>query len=551
MVRRRDRGRLGERTGGLALAPVVLFVALFALVPAAAVIASGTGSEGGVGPALSALASDPITGRSIENSLLQGGLSAAVAFGLGLPAGVFLGRYRWPGHRAVRSVLLIPFLLPTLVVVLGVLDLVGPGGILSGPVPALSVFGRGIPAVVGANLLYNVPIVVLLTAAACEAAPVALEETAATLGASPARVFRDAWGASAIAGASAGGLLTFLFSALSFAPPLLLCGTRCYTVEGRIWQLAYASLTPSFSEAWVLSFVLVLMFLAPTVAYLALLSRLRARPGRTAVRPRPVPWRSPFALVGAGATLLILAAEAALLLSVGARAIAPPGGGPPGHAWAELFASSTATRLGLPATGALLNTLGFATAAAGLALVLGLLAGAAVARRPRRASALGVLLFVPLLLSPIVVAAGLRTIWLPLLGGLPNTWLLIVIGQTVLALPFALQSLELPLSGLPPAAAESARTLGASRWGAFLDADLPRVKEGLVTATLFAYALGLGEFTATYLLVTPQYVTLPVAVYDLAAVRQFPVADAAAGLLLVLSLAVFAAVSLGGRRVEL
>jgi thiamine transport system permease protein len=71
-----------------------------------------------------------------------------------------------------------------------------------------------------------------------------------------------------------------------------------------------------------------------------------------------------------------------------------------------------------------------------------------------------------------------------------------------------------------------------------------------MTAGLFAFALGLGEFTATYFLVTPNFTTLSVAVYDLQGLRQFPLAEAAAGLLLVVSLAVFAAVHYGGRHAE-
>ena len=126
-----------------------------------------------------------------------------------------------------------------------------------------------------------------------------------------------------------------------------------------------------------------------------------------------------------------------------------------------------------------------------------------------------------------------------------------IVSQAVLALPFALQTLTIPLSGLSASLRESAQSLGATRFGAFLDADLPRVRDGLITAGLLAFALGLGEFTATYFLVTPRFTTLPVALYGLSETRQLPLADAAAGLLLVLSLAVFLALSLGGRRVEL
>jgi thiamine transport system permease protein len=530
------------------LAAVVGFVALFVLLPVADLFVVSVTSAGGL-PGAARLLGNPVTLRAVDNSLFQGAVSAGIAVALGYPAGVFLGRYSWVGQGAVRSILLVPFLLPSLVVVLGVLDLFGPTGLVTSVVPGLTVFGGGIPAIVGANFLFNAPIVVLLTAAGCEVAPAALEETVVTLGGSPGRAYLETWAAPSARGAAAGGLLTFLFSALSFAPPLLLCGSRCYTVEARIWELDQTLLEPA--AAGVLALAMVLLFLAPTAAYLYLVARLRSSPGRQAPRRRPVPWRSIVGPSLAAVTMLLLAAEVALLAAVLYRGVVPPGSRAPGSAWVELFSPSTTQRLGISVVGTVGNTLFFASAAAAIALVLGILAGFAVVRRPVRAALLGLILFVPLLVSPIVLAFGLANFWRPLLGGLSTVWFLVIVSQATLALPFALQSVDLPLAGLTPAAAEAARTLGASRWGAFLDADLPRAKAGLVTASLFAFALGLGEFTATFFLVTPRFTTLPVALYGLQNARQFPVADATAGLLLLLSLAVFAALSVGGRRVEL
>jgi thiamine transport system permease protein len=530
------------------LAPIVAFVALFALLPASLLFADALASAGGLSGVESILA-DPENVRAVSNSFLQGGVSAGFAVALGYPAGVFLGRYDWPGRAALRSFLLVPFLLPSLVVVFGVLDLFGPAGVLSARLPALSVLGSGLPAIVLANLLFNVPIVILFTATGCETSSPALEESVATLGGAPARAYLDVWGPPTWVGAFAGGLLTFLFSALSFAPPLLLCGPGCYTVEAQVWFLDTLGLQPT--AAGVLSVAIVALFVVPTAAYLWVLGRLRAggrSNGRSVRRPFSL---SPVAVGLAVETAAVMVGVAALLGAVLYRTLAPVGGGGVGSAWTQLFSSATTARLGISVVGAVGNTLFFASVAAALAIVLGVVSGYAVAHRPVRAGALGLLLFVPLLLSPVVLAFSLAQFWRPILGGESTVWFLVIVSQATLALPFALQSLEIPLAGLGPEEREVARTLGATGWGAFLDADLPRVRDGLVTAGLFAFALGLGEFTATYFLVTPTFATLPVALYTLSNSRLLPVADAAAGLLLLLSLAVFAVLVLGGRRVEL
>jgi thiamine transport system permease protein len=528
------------------LAPAVLFVALFTLLPVAILFATTLLGAGGLGPAGAILAS-PLNRDAVVNSLVQGGLSAALAVAVGYPVGIFFGRYEWRGRALLRSFLLVPFLLPSLVVVFGVLDLFGPSGLATGVFPGLAFLGTGLPAIVAVNLVFNVPVVVLFTAIGAESASVDLEETVATLGGSPWRAYRDAWGRPTWVGAAVGGLLAFLFSALSFAPPLILCGTRCYTIEVQIYSLEF-SLAPN--AAGVLALAMVLLFLVPTVLYLLLLARLRALPGR---RPsgRPLSWHRPLSVVLAAVTLVVLASILAVLGAVLYRSVAPFGGGTAGAAWAGLFSSTTTARVGVSVYGMVTNTLWFASAATVIAVLLGIVLGYAVVGRPSRTRALGVLLFVPLLVSPVVLALALATFWRPLLGGASNIWFLVIVSQAVLALPFALQSIEIPLSGLSPRAREAAQSLGASPWVAFLDADLPRVRDGLATAGLFAFALGLGEFTATNFLVTPQFTTLPVALYRLESARLFAASDAAAGLLLLLSLAVFAVLVVGGRRVEL
>jgi thiamine transport system permease protein len=532
----------------LILAAVVAFVALFSLVPSLLLFGSSIAESGGWN-GVAAVATDPLNVRAFDNSFLQGGLSALLATALGYPAGVFLGRYRWPGRAAVRSMLLVPFLLPSVIVVLGVSDLFGPAGILSRAVPDLSIFGGGIPGIVAANLFFNVPVVMLFTAAGCESASVELEETVASLGGTPVRAYLETWARPSWAGAVAGGLLTFVFSALSFAPPLLLCGERCYTVEVRIYSLDQVLLAPP--AAGVLAALTVALFLVPIAAYLTLLRRLRPTARERTYVPRSFPPRSPVAWLLAAPTAGVLVAESALLGTVLYRSVVPPGGGTPGASWLALFAPATTARLDISAVGVVENTLFFAGLATVFALVIGLASGFLVVRHRTWAPALGLLFFVPILLSPVVVAYSLAAFWRPLLGGSTNVWVLIVVSQSILGLPFALQSLEIPLTSLPRSAAEAAEALGASRWGAYVDAELPRVRGGIWTAALFALALGLGEFTATYFLVTPRFTTLSVAVYGLTNDRLFPVADAAAGLLLVVSLAVYLALAVGGRRAEL
>ncbi|MHB1435557.1 MAG: ABC transporter permease [Thermoplasmata archaeon] len=526
--------------------PLLAFLVAFVLLPVSGVVASAFPAAASLS-GWATLFADPLNRDALWNSLVQGGLSAGASALVGYPVGVFLGRYDWPGRRLMRSLLLLPFLLPSLLVVLGIADLFGPGGLLLGGAPGLGFFGRGVGGIVAVNVAFNAPMVALFTAVGAESASGALEESLASLGARPGRVYREVWGPPSWWGALAGALLAFLFSALAFAAPLLLAGPAQYTLEDRIWSLDQILLNTG--GAAMLATVTLAFLAVPTAAYLMLLPRLAPTGSRAAPRLRRRNL-SPVAGLLAGITAAFAAGELLLVGAVLDRTIAPAGGRSWGASWSLLFGPETTRSLGLSIPEATVNTLAFAGAAA--AIALGLALGFVFARslRPRTPSLLPALTLLPLLISPIMLAFALASVWEPILGGPREAWILIVVSQATLGLPFVVQSLSVPLAGLSAAPREAARTLGAGPWTAFTDVDLPRLRSGLTVAGLFAFAFGLGEFTATYFLVTPSFTTLTVAVYRLQGVRLPGVADAAAGLLLVVSAAAIALLALGGARVR-
>ena len=527
------------------LVPVAAVVTLFALLPVAVLFASGFASTSG---GWASVLRNPLNLAAARNSLVQGALSAMGAFVAGYPVGLLLGRYDWKGRTLAQGLLLAPFLLPSLVVVLAVQGLFGPAGYLGASLPALRPLGQGLGGIIAVNVVFNLPVVALLTAVGVESSSTALEETVLTLGGSPVTAYRDVWGIPSLVGALAGALLTFLFSALAFAAPILMCGPRCYTLEARVYSLATVLLQPS--AASLLAAAMVVLLAAPALVYLVVVYRIRRRSG--VVRRRPLRLREPLGVVLAGIAGVVVIGTGLVLAEVLLRSILPTQPGASwGAAWGDLASPRVASALGISAGGALVNTALFATAAALLALLLGVLTGYASTRRPAAATGVQFLLFIPLLLSPVVLAFALAQFWRPLLGGESTVWILIVLSQAVLALPFALQSLQVALLRLPSGPRESARLLGAAPFRAYVDADLPAIGGALLAAALFTFALGLGEFTATYFLAPPQFTTLPVLLYGLNGVRQVPAADAAAALLLLVSLGLLSAVSLGGRRVEL
>ena len=55
--------------------------------------------------------------------------------------------------------------------------------------------------------------------------------------------------------------------------------------------------------------------------------------------------------------------------------------------------------------------------------------------------------------------------------------------------------------------------LGASPWRVWREVDLPIVGRAMLVAATFAFAISMGEFSATALVARPEFPTMPVVIY--------------------------------------
>ena len=135
----------------------------------------------------------------------------------------------------------------------------------------------------------------------------------------------------------------------------------------------------------------------------------------------------------------------------------------------------------------------------------------------------------PLVLPPVVVGYTLLALfgrngpigaWLDALFGvtIAFTWQGAALASAVMAFPLMVRAIRLSLEAVDPRLESAARTLGASRTGAFATITLPLTGPGLLTAAILGFARSLGEFGATITFVANipgETRTLPLAIYSL------------------------------------
>jgi molybdate transport system permease protein len=186
---------------------------------------------------LGTLVTGPAALDALGLSLRTAVVATAACVVLGVPLALVLARTRFPGHAALRAVVLLPLVLPPVVSGLALLATLGRRGPVG---TVLEDLGIGVAfttaAVVVAHTYVALPFLVLSVEGALRVAGTRGELAASTLGASPSRAF---WVVTlpAIGPAVAGGaLLAFARSLGEFGATLTFAGslqgvTRTLPVE--------------------------------------------------------------------------------------------------------------------------------------------------------------------------------------------------------------------------------------------------------------------------------------------------------------------------------
>jgi iron(III) transport system permease protein len=457
---------------------------------------------------------------ALRGTLLTSTGASAVAFAVGFPLALLVGRTDVPGAGWLRAVFTLPSALPPFILGMGWISLANPrAGLLNlvlGP-GTLDIYGAvGISFVLGSAAI---PLVFLPTLATVERLDASLEEAARLSGATPLRAL---WAVSVPLGlpaATSGAALAFLFASSAFGVPYLLGVTASPPTPTLATRLYSEVLMGSggLGRAAVLSVELL------GLAGLVLLgSRRLACAGHVALpagkggsrRPMPLAWlRWPLAL-SAWAFAVVL-----VVLPLGAVALTSlqPVWGQFGafsvHHWHSVLSSARtldaaarSIELSLVAA-ALVTTLGLAVAWTRRSWLETL--GAAPYAVPGTVLALALL---------IAFSRDLRFIAFERVAfvlALGNTATLLLIAWVVKHLAFGVRNAVDGVAQLDPSLAEAARLCGATPRRAFFDATLPQLRAPLAAAFLVTFLTCMTELTVSVLLIPTGRDVLGTLLFDL------------------------------------
>jgi thiamine transport system permease protein len=495
------------------------FLGLFFAYPVGAIVVRGLRPDGhwqlGV---FGDVLRDPYQRRIAWFSLWQAAASTVLTLVVAMPMAALFARFEFRGRRVLWSLLLVPFVLPTVVVGAAFLALVGPKG-----TTGVDLHGT-IGLVLIAHVFFNVAVVVRTVGGLWGNLDPSLEEAARTLGASRWKAFREVTLPLLRPAIAAASSIVFLFCFTSFGVVLLLGGPRARTLEVEIYDQTARFLRLDIAA------VLAIVQLVGVGLALVLYARYQQRRSvQQALRPRSEVAHAPRTT---GERLFVASVLTGMAVGLGAplavlvwRSFAT-GGTPTLRYWQALGASPRGGTLFVSPWSAVGNSLAAAAVATVVAVTVGGLAAWALAR-PRRASrgrglgsvgnagraSFDAVLMLPLATSAVTVGFGFLIALDKPPVDLRDSWWLVPLAQATVAVPFVIRILVPVLRSIDGELREAAAVLGASPAQTWREVDLPIVFRALLVSAGFAFAISLGEFGATVFLARPDRPTVPVAIY--------------------------------------
>ena len=176
------------------------------------------------------MVTDPNIRELVVNSFKIGVMVTIVTSIISLPLAYVLTRYRYPGRNMLRSIILIPMIMPPFVGAIGMKQFFGTFGSINMLLVKLNLmditetvdwFAGGFWGVVMLSTLHLYPIMYLNIVAALANVDPSLEEAAENMGASRFQVFRQITLPLMMPGYFAGAILVFIWAFTDLGTPLI------------------------------------------------------------------------------------------------------------------------------------------------------------------------------------------------------------------------------------------------------------------------------------------------------------------------------------------
>jgi len=428
-------------------------------------------------------------------TLWQAVVSTLLTLMIGLPVTWAVSRWRFFGSRMLTGIITVPFLMPGVVVATGVLAILP---------------NRGLLAILWAHVVFNTAVVLRVVGPRWAMVDPAMEESAASLGANPFRVFTQITWPTLRETVGNAASIVFVFCFSSFAVISILGGPSTRTIETEVFTQAVR--LGDTSTAIMLTVIQTLVVLAVLWVGNVGATDISVRYSASSVgnqqhvgdRLRAKLWPPVVALCGTAIVAAPLIAVVVRSFRIGSHWTA--------RGFHALF-DGTLARVGISPVHSMVMSLVFALTTVAIAVPLALMATHNTRHTQRPLTER--LTMTPLVISAVTLGLGIIvTFSSGALNWRGSTWLIPVV-HSVVALPLAVRAVSAARQAIGAELFETAADLGAPPREVWRTVELPLLKPALLQAAGISAAVSIGEFGATSFLTRHGTTTVPIAIGQL------------------------------------
>ena len=517
-----------------------LLLAFFFYVPVITVFITGFSRD-----ELKAVLADSYCRSICLFSLKQGALSTLFSAAIGFPGAYILARYTFRGKGFLKALITVPYVLPPIAAVLGIVLLIGNNGIINRALMALSGAKQpplhllySLKAILIAHTFYNIPLFIRFVYPVWEKIPASLYEAGRSLGALRWRLFRTVTCPWLLCSVIAACALIFVLCFMSFSIVLVLGGGPQFsTMEVEIYKLART--TSQITKACALGALeslITLLFISVYTAAGHQQSSCSVPVGKHGTVPQKKLSLHNFIAFLYIIFLVLYVAMPMVTIALNSFT-GKSGWGKAGGLTLNWYRAFSQPVMYNP----VLNTLFIAVSTVICAIVLSLIISAVISRWPKGSFLIQIFFFASLGISSILLSLGFM-LTISNLGFRPNGKLFLIAVHTAAVLPFTIKAISLFYSRINRRCIECAQSLGAKPLRILWTVKLPMIKNGILTAGIFAFAVSAGEVNGALMLAPEGFTTMPVAIYRLIGAYRFYQACAMGTVLLLICTAAFYAI---------
>lgn len=447
-------------------------------------------------------------------SLLQSSLSSLISLVIAFPLSYIASRYNFRLAGVFRSITIIPFVLPGIVVIVAMTSLLGANGLISNVFGMRLRFLYGIPGILISHVFYNISISFRFLEEGWDALDIRYRQISKSFGESRISYIRKVVLPEMLPNILSAFVIVFVYCFFSFAIVLVFGGLKFSTLEVHLYNTFANDVSGKTTAIYGFYQMLLSIFLILT---LIIISNIKKRRSNKVINKQKIhiKYLKPirrivinflFSLIILLILLPLLSLFIMSFIKDGVFTI---------ENYINLFNPGNFVIVKINVLETFFKSLSISVPAGITAVVLSLLLSLIMRNSSR--SIFESLVILPIGISTVSLSYGVSYIF----GSYFNTYIVIILIHTVLAFPISFRILKTAIDRYPNALSFVARSLGANRFYAFRTVELPLYMRSIGNALSYSIAVSLSDITVIFVIGRGNIVTIPMAVYKLISSYQF------------------------------